>query len=740
MTRGFTAGPDVAALDTAGGPIADAAALRRDLRTLSISAEGDVDPEEIPVMISTPNLFSLLGVRPRLGRAFLPGEVGDGRPGVIVLGWGLWQRQFGGDPGVIGREVRLDRQPFRVIGVMDRDFRFVRHSSLGAAEAADAYITFAYDVAALAPTAGAFSALVRVRPGTTPEAAASAVSAVGRAIDEQYFRGRGMRLYATGMRDDLLSEVRPALTVLAASGLFLLLVLGVNLATLLLARSMQREREFAVSRALGADGGALVRATMLEAGLLGTMGAVGATLLAVWATRALVALAPLDLPRRETIAVDWRIAAVVVATGTLMGLCAGAAPAFWASRTSLATLLRNAAVRGGGRARLRRALVVVQVALCLVLLSAGGLVARSFERLLRSQPGFQAQGVLTLRVPITPAIYPTNADAAAFHARVERELSGIAGVTSVSAASTLPLLAGPDQRDASLPGAPGNTGVREHDFLLVDAIQARPAWFTTLGIRLIAGRDLAPPGADTLREVLIDRTLAERFYPGGGAPGTTILLGGGVAHRIVGVVDHARQYDLHEDGRPQVYLRDEDDTYGTLYFGLRTRRDPGDVAAEARAAVRRVDPRVAVSEVRPLVEVVNESLREQRASAVLIGGFSLGALLLAAMGLFGVVASSVVSRRHEVAVRLALGADHRRALGLVLRDGAMLVAIGILVGAPGVYFAGRLLRGVLIGISPFDPLTLAAMAVGLALVALAACWLPARRVTQIDPALVLREQ
>ena len=738
MKRGWTAGPDVAALDSVGGPIAGAAALRRDLRTVTGSGAFDGEPEEVPVMISTPNLFELLGVRPHLGRTFRADEVGEGRPGVIVLGWGLWQRRFGGDPAVIGREVRLDTEPFRVVGVMPRDFRFVRHSSISTPEAADAYITFAYDIAAMSPKAGAFAALVRARPGASPQAVGAAVAAVGRSMDERHFRGRGLKLYPTRLRDDLLAEVRPALVVLGASGLFLLLVLGVNLATLLLSRAMQREREYAVSRALGADRLALVRATLLEAGLLGAAGAVVATVLAVWATRALVALAPLDLPRRESIAVDWRVAAAVILVGTALGICAGAAPAFWAARTSLGSLVRNASVRGGGRGRLRRALVVVQVGLCLVLLSAGGLVARSFERLLRSQPGFRPDGVLTLRVPITAAIYPTNETAAAFHARVESALAAIPGVQSVGATSVLPLGANTDQQAVTLPGAPGNTGMTEQDEPLADVMQARPGWFATAGIRLLAGRDLEPMRPGAPREALIDRTLADRFYPGGGAVGTSMEVGTRIV-RIVGVVDHARQYDLHQDGRPQVYLRDEDDTYGTLYFALRTQRDPAEIAGEVRAAVHRVDPRVAVSDVQPLEAVVNEWLRAQRASAVLLGGFSVGALLLAAMGLFGVVAASVASRRHEMAVRLALGADHRRALGLMVREGATLALLGVAIGIPGVLFAGRLLRGVLLGISPFDPPTLAAVALGLATVALLACWLPARRVTRIDPAHVLRE-
>ena len=736
MKRGFVSGPDVAALDTLGGPIAGAAAIRRDLRTLATGTEGE--PEEIPVMISTPNLFRLLGARPAIGRTFEPHETGPDRERMIVLGWELWQRRFGGDPGVLGRVVRLDTEPFRVIGVMPREFRFVRHSSLGPPEAASAYISFAYHVREMQPGAGAFAGLVRARPGASPEAVGSAVDAVGRTMDELHFKKKGIRLYAVGLRDDLLSETKPALVVLGASGAFLLLVLGVNLATLLLSRAMQREREFAVSRALGADRTALVRATLFEAGLLGAFGAAIATLVATWVTRGLVTLAPLDLPRRDSIVVDWRVAVVVIAAGTAMGVLAGTAPAFWAARTSLGALVRNAAVRGGGRGRLRRALVVLQVALCLVLLSAGGLVARSFERLLRSEPGFRPEGVLTLRVPITPAIYPTNADAAAFHARVERALASIPGVASVGAASALPLSAATDQTEVSWPGAPGNTGVAEQDSPLVDILQARAGWFATLGVRLLEGRDFAARQAGAPREVLVDRTLAERFHPGGGAVGTTLRIHD-TELRVVGIVDHARQYDLHQDGRPQVYLRDEDDTAGTLYFAMRTQRDPMDVAAEAREAVRRVDPQVAVSDVRSLESVVDESLREQRASAVLLGGFSLGALLLAAMGLFGLVAAAVVSRRHEVAVRLALGADHRRAIGLIVREGGILALLGVIIGIPGVYFAGRLLRGVLLGISPFDPVTLAAVASGLALVALLACWLPARRVTRIDPAHVLRE-
>ena len=742
LKRGWLGGTDVAALHTAGGVIEGAAALRRDQMTLAGAGSGaaEGDPEEIGVMSTTPNLFPLLGVRPALGRGFAPEEVGPGRAAVVVLTHDLWQRRFGGDAAVIGREVRLNGTPFTVIGVMRPDFRFVRHSSLGAPAGADAYTTLAVDLATMDPGGGSFAGLVRARPGTAPEAVDAAVTAVGRMVDRRDFQGRGLRLYPVGMEADLVAGVRPALVVLGAAGVLLVLVLAINMANLLLVRAGQRDQEFAVSRALGANPLALARATLLEAGLLGMLGGACGALVATWATRALVALTPLDLPRRESIAVDLRIAAVVVGVGTLLGLLAGAAPAMWATRTQLAALLRNAAVRGGGggQGRLRRAMVVAQVALSLVLLTAGGLVVRSFERLLRANPGFDPAGVLTLRVPAIPARYPNDTAVVALHERVERELAALPGVTAVGGASALPLTANAGQSTLAFPGAPGNTGEKDHDAPLVDIMSARAGYFDALGIPVVAGRGFGTAAGAGAREALIDRTLAAYFFPAASPVGFRLPLGDDTV-TIVGVVEHARLYDVHADGRPQLYLRDEFDTDRALSFALRTERDPMSLAPEVRAAVRRIDPQLAVAELRTMDDVVTQALRQPRVSAVLIAGFSLGALLLAAMGLFGVVAGSVNRRRHEIAVRLALGAGHGRVLRLVLGEGAVLVVLGLAVGVPGIYFAGRILRGVLVGVSPFDPATLGAVATGLAAVALVACYVPARRVAAIEPAQAFRD-
>jgi putative ABC transport system permease protein len=736
--RGWLGGTDVAELQKVGGVIEGASGILRNRVTLS-GAE-DMDPSEISVIMTSPNLFELLGVRPALGRGFAADEVGPGGPPVIVLTHELWNR-LGSDRSIIGAELRLNGQPHTVIGVMPRGFTFVRNASLGPPQRADAYVTLNVHLAETNPSNGSYSGLIRARAGTSPEAVKAAVDAVGNAINARDFESRGLKLYPIGLKADLVAGVRPALLVLGLAGVFLVLVLMVNLATLLLARAAQREQEFAVSRALGANRIALVRATLLEGGTLGLLGGTLGALVAVWGTRVLVSLAPMDLPRRESIAVDWGIGAIIVSIGVLLGLLAAAVPALWASRASLSLLLRNTAVRGGGgHGRMRRGMVVVQVALSLVLLSTGGLVVRSFERLLRADPGFEPAGVLTMRVPIPSAFYAETADAIAVQDRLHAELAALPGVTGVSAADALPLSAGANQTPMEILGAPGNTGDPDHDRPLVDYIGTRADYVDVMGMRVLMGRAFERTRRADVQEALIDNVLADHLFPGANPLGAKIPFGEPDTLTIVGVVQQARLYDVHQDSRGQLFVRAEDWGYRTLSFVVRTEREPQSLIPEVLALVRRIDPQLALAEVRPMTEIVDNSLRQQRISAVLIAGFSLGALLLAAMGLFGVVSASVTRRRHEIAVRLALGAGNGNVLRLVLGEGTRLILLGVLIGVPGTYFAGRAISNVLVGVSPSDPLTLSAVGLGLAAVALAACYLPARRVLRIEPAQSLRQE
>jgi putative ABC transport system permease protein len=742
MKRGWLGGTDVAELQKAGGVIEGAVGLQRELGTFS--AREDTDPTEIAVMVTSPNLFDLLGVGPARGRGFARSEVGPGRPPVIVLTHELWNR-LGADAAIIGTDVRLNGQPYAVIGVMPPGFAFVRNASLGPAQRADAYTTFSVNLGETNPGSGSYGGLIRVHRGTSPKTVTAAVDAVGRTVDARDFRSRGLKLYPVGLKPDLISGVRPALLVLGFAGVFLLLALMVNLASVLLARAAQREHEFAVSRALGANAVAVVRATVFEGGVLGLIGGVAGALVAIWGTRMLVALAPLDLPRREAVAVDWGIGVVVIGLGVLLGLLAAAVPATWVARVSLSSLLAASAVRGGGgHGRMRRGLVVTQVALSLVLLNTGGLVVRSFERLLRADPGFTPGGVLTVRVPMRPQMFPKSAKALTLQERLQDALATIPGVTGVSATTSLPLTSRGAQDTITIPGAPGNIGDHDRDAPLVDVIGTRAGYVEVMGMRLRAGRTFDHGRQNNLREALIDHHLAKQFFPTGNPIGAKIPF---LNHSltIVGVVEQARLYDVHQDSRPQLFIRvedwaAEDDGFLSLSFVLRAQREPHTLIPEVRTVIRRLDSRLAPADLRTMDEIVDDALRQQRVSAVLIASFALGALLLVAMGLFGVVSGSVTRRRHELAVRLALGADHPRVLRLVLGEGVRLVGVGVLIGVPGIYVAGGVLRGVLVGVSPSDPLTLLAVALGLAVVAMVACYLPARRVLRIEPAQALRQE
>jgi putative ABC transport system permease protein len=738
--RGWLGPTDVAEFQAAGGIFEGATGMT--LGNSTVSSSDDADPFEIPVLSSSPNLFELLGVQPMLGRGFSPEEVGPDRPQVVVLTHRLWQR-LGGDPDIVGTDLSLNGNPWTVIGVMGPDFRFVRHSSMGSPQSADAFITFGYHLAEGNPNQGSFAGLIRVRPGTPAEAVESAVAAVGALVDERDFNSQGLRLYPVGVREDLVAPARPALTVLLLAGVFLVLVLLVNLATLLLARAARRERELAVSRALGASPLALARPTVLEGAALGLLGGAGAVVAGVFGTRALVALAPLDLPRRDAIALDWPIALLVLGTGLLVGLAAGAAPGIWAARTRLGSLFGVMGVRGGGgRARMRRGLVVVQVALSLVLLTAGGLVVRSFDRLLRVDPGFDPAGVLTVRIPIMGAANPGLEGIHALHDRIQGELAALPGVISVGAVPGLPLTGtGASQTGITFPGSPGITGDSDVDSPLVDWQTVRPGYFEAIGARLIEGRTFEGPPREGVTEIVIDRTLARQFFPASTAVGATAPAFGGDVE-VIGVVDHVRRVDIHREGLPQLWIRNdaEGPTAFSMAWVIRTHRAPTSLIPEVRNTVRAIDPRLPLEQVRAMDEIVSDALRQQRISAVLIGGISLGALLLAAMGLFGLMSGTVTRRRHELAVRIALGAGHDRILRLVMKEGAVLVAIGLLMGLPGVYLGGRFLHGMLYDVSPFDPLTLVAVALGLTGVAMAATYLPARRVLGIEPAGVLREE
>jgi putative ABC transport system permease protein len=745
LNRDWLAGPDVADLQNAGGVIEGAVGMQLSLPTLSLRPDGE--PQQTLMMLTSPQFLDVLGVAPMLGRGFAADEVGPNRPPVIVMSHGLWTR-LGSNRSIVGSQVWLSGSSYTVIGVMGPDFQFVRHSTLGPPQEPEIYIPFGFhlrDQDPVKPDFATFAALVRARAGTPPERVGVAVDAVARVVNERNRQPTPIKLHAVGLQDDLVAPIRRALLTLGIAALFLVLVLTINLSSVLLARAAERDREFVVSRALGANGSAIVRAMLIEGGMLGLIGGITGAVVGSWGARMLVALAPVELPRRNEIALDWSVAAVVIAVGLAISLIAAALPAAWALRASLASLLA-ASVRGaGGSQRLRRVIVVTQVALTLMLLSAGGLVARSLERLLAADPGFKPADVLTFRTAMGPRLFPTAADAYAFQDRVHAALSQLPRVRSVSATTALPLTASAPQnsvwawREAiTIPGAPGITGDAQRDSVLADVVTTRAGYPESMGMTILAGRAFEPTHRDAVQEALIDQHLSTQFFPSGTPIGAAIPFRG-KSLRIVGVVRQARLSNLHEDGRPQLFIRAEDWVRNIPVWVIKTDGDPQALVPEVRRVIRQIDPRIPVSSIQTMDEIVTDALRQPRISAVLMGGFALGALLLVAMGLFGLIAGSVVRRQGELAIRLALGANHQRMLRLALGEGLVLVVVGMVIAIPGVYAAGDLVRGLLVEVSPWDPLTLTAVAFGLLVVTLVASYVPARRVLRIDPALLLRQ-
>jgi putative ABC transport system permease protein len=743
--RGALPGTDILDLQAAGGVIESVVALQPFLGGV-FSAGEDADAMEISAVVTSPGLFEMLGVEPALGRVFGPDDAGPG-PFTMVLTHELWTR-LGADPEIVGGDVSLNGRPHTVIGVLPSGFDFVRADANNPPQRADAYTNLRVSLTDPSPNLADYSALIRARPGTSPEIVGAAVEAVGGGVDARDFEGRGLRLYAVGLHADLVEDVRPALLMIGAAGVVLALMLMVNLASVLLARASQREHELAVSRAMGATRTATARGLLLEGTLLGLAGGGLGALAGIWGTRALVSLMPSDFPRREAVLLDWNVGLAVVGIGVLLGLLAATAPALWAARASLPSLLASSAVRGGGgHGRMRRGMIAAQIALSLVLLNSGASVVRSFERLLEADPGFRSEGVLTVLVR-TPPVFIPNAQVIAFQDRVADAFANVPGVTRVSAAAALPLteLTTFEPTSIELPDAPGNTGDPERDAVLTDVIGVRAGYFEVMGMRLVAGRTFDASPQDAVPEAVIDESFARRFFPGQNPVGQPMVRrptpegetqpGGPI---IVGVVQQARIYDVHQDGRPQVYMRNSNQFFQRpLYYVIATERDPESLVPELRSALRSVDPRVAMGEPRTMDDIVASALRQERAGAVLISAFALGAVLLVTMGIFGVVAGSVTRRHHELAVRLTVGADHRRVLRLILQEAGRLVVVGVLIGIPGIYATSGLLRGALVGISPSDPLTLVAVSVTLTLVTLATGYVAARRVLKIDPAEVLQ--
>jgi predicted permease len=712
----------------------------------SMSLTGDGDPEQVAVGMVDVDFFDMLGVTPQLGRTFLPEEVDPARSDVVVLTHGLWQRRYGGDPDIVGKVLPLDAYGQtagrRVVGVLPRDWRapvqaaeawapLDRRAGLTVANDSSWYVNWVF---------------ARLAPGATVEAASAEVRTLAERLREETPGLLEEEAVATAgvipLRENLVGGVGGMIWLLTGAVALVLLIACVNVANLLLARGASREGEVAVRKALGASRGRLVRENLTESLLLALLGAAGGVVLAAWLLAVLRAELASRLPRAEAVALDWRVLAFSIVLAILAGVLFGLLPAVRTAQRDLLTGIRRGArgTTGQERHRLNRSLVAAETALALVLVSAAALAATSFWRLYTIDPGFRAEGVLAVEVAPAASRYATDEAERTYLAEVLLAVGAVPGVAGVEAIHLLPLTTmnwafpylaeGYEARsDRPLPAA---------NFRVVSA-----GYFDLMGVKLISGRYFTRadgPGAEPVG--IINRRLADEHWPGEDAVGRTIDLFGNQPFRVVGVVEDVHQHALDERPRAEMYRPHAQWPVASMVLMVRGER-PGSVTAlsdEVRSAVWSVDDDVPIPSLRPLSEVRDDSVARTRLLAFLLGGFGVLALVLGAVGVYGVMTYVTGLRTREFGVRLALGATPRSIQRSALGWGAVPVAAGIGAGLVATLAAGRLVAGLFFGIQPHDPVTLTGVVAVLSVVAAIATWIPARRATRIDVVDVLRQE
>jgi predicted permease len=685
----------------------------------------------------TGDFFRTMGVVPALGRILLPDDDVAGAAPAMVISHGFWQRYFGGDASAIGRTFRWNDRSFMVVGVMPHGFEYPQ-----GAEFWTPLAPIRSDV-----MEDHLDLVGRLRPGVTVEQARADLGAfLQRTEAERPPMLQGLRPVATPLPELIVGDVRPALWILTAAVVLVLLIACINVANLLFIRGSTRVQELAIRTALGADRGRIVRQLLTESSVLAMLAGVMGVALAYLAVRGLILLAPPELPRLESVRLDPYVLAFAAAVTLGTGLLAGLAPALWSAVRNPSTTLRSGARVGSGTRKVRwvrQGLVAGQVALALLVLVGAGLLLRSLANLQRVDMGFARESLVIATMSLPPEKTTSRAEHVALLDEVierVRALPGVSAATSV----TRPPFSGKGGWDAPYTGEGQSTEAREANPVL-NLELAGPDYFGTLGIPLVRGRAFTEQDREDAAPVaIVSEAVARRTWPGEDPIGKRIKLGPLDSpmpwHTVVGVVEETRYRELVTP-RPSIYFPVRQ--FGgpvPMSLGLRTQVDPASVIPALRNTLQEVDPELLLVEAAPLTQLLGAPLARPRFSAALLGVFALFALVLAAVGIYGVMAAYVRQRWHEIGVRMALGAGPAAVRRLVLGQGLLLALVGAGVGAVAALAGTRVLSAVLFGVSPTDPLTFAGVATVLLLVALAACYLPARRATRVDPMVSLRAE
>jgi putative ABC transport system permease protein len=673
-----------------------------------------------------------------LGRGFAPGEDLQGAPRVLILSHAAWLRQFGGDASIAGRQITIDGGPATVLGVMPKGFEIFGLP-------ADAYMTF--QMPPQVPFRGrSLIGIGRLKAGVSRDQAQAEMEGVfAQVTSEQPDFNTGWTINLVPLREQLVGDVRLAvLALFGAVGAVLLIACG-NIGSLMLTRASGRRRELAIRSAIGAGTGRLLTQLISESLMLSVAGGVLGIVLASWILSGLSTWvgARLPIPLLSQITIDPSVLGFAAIVTVLTTLICGLAPAIGATGGSLVMALRDGApsVSGGRRGRLiRQTFVMAEIALALTVLCGAGLLGRSLMELQSVKPGFTAESALSLRVTLPQRSYADSNAQHLFYDRVIEGLSALPEVTSVGGTSFLPLAGvGPGTSfwRADAPQPPPN------ERPVVDARPVTPGYFTAMQIPLLAGRDVHETDDQSREPVaVINETFARQIYPGDNPIGRRfmLVLGNEKPHEIIGVVGDVKLTTVEGEIRPTAYLSSRQYAFGLMNFVVRTSGDPSRLAPAAVRVVRDIDPLLPVSAVRPLEEVFAESIARPRLTAVAMSVFAAAALLLAALGVYGIVAYSVAQRSREFGIRVALGARPSQIIGMVVGQNLRIVALGLGAGLLAAIPATRLLRGLLYQVGPNDPTTFIAIGVMLAAVAVIASYLPARRGTQVDPVVTLKSE
>lgn len=700
-----------------------------------VNLTGEGEPQRLVGVKATAHYFDVYGVKPVLGRTLLPEEDTPGKNHVVVLSYGFWQRLLGGASDVVGHQLQLNGEPYTVVGVAPQGF--------GQRTKVDAWMPMAFapdETANDARGAHYLNVAGRLRPGVTVAQAEAELKVLAAQLAQQYpDSNKGWGIFMLPLQDFALRDVRPVLyTLLGAVGCVLLTACA-NIANLLLARATARHREISIRAALGASRARLVRQLLTESVLLAVCGGLAGMLLARWGLDALLTLAPANLPRLTDIHLDAGVLVFSLALSVITGLVFGIAPAWLAARADVNEALKQSS-RGStesGSGRLRSALVVIEVTFALMLLGGAGLLARSFMQLAHVDPGFVPENATVLRLSLPQKKYALPEQQTVFASALLERVKTLPGVQAAGLTQSMPLV-GDYVLGFNIEGRPA---IAPSDLPSTNYYAVTPEYFRAMGIRLVRGRVFtARDNAKAPPVAIINETLARQYFPNEDPIGKRINITNGPAawREIVGIVGDIKQYGVDQTTTSQSYEPFAQKPFGSLNVVIRTSGPPAALLGALRPTVYAVDKDQPVGTIRPLEEIVADSIARQRFAMTLLSVFSAVALVIAAVGIYGVMAYSVVQRTGEFGIRMALGAQQRDVLRLVLTQGGKLIGLGLIIGIAATLAVSRAMGSMLFNTSAQDPLTLASITLLLGAVALVACFLPARRATQVNPIEALR--